>query len=415
MGEKTIAVIGAGIVGVSTAIWLQRDGHKVVLIDEGDPVNAASYGNGGLLVPSGIVPVNSPGLITKAPGMLLRSDSPLFLHWSYLPKMLPWLLRYLSRANARDARKVANALRPLLRDSVDQHLALAEGTGAEKYIEACDYVFVYDDHAAFNKDSFAWTVRRELGVDWDEMNAAEFSSYDPVFGSIGRYAIRLSDHARITDPGQYVNDLAAHVKRQGGKLIKAQAQDIQTEQGKVKAVKTDQGLIDCDAAVISAGVWSKPLAENQGITVPMETERGYHIDLINPSITPKAVMMLTSGKFVITPMQGRIRCAGIVEFGGLKAPANKAPIDLLKSYIHRACPNLEYDSVDEWMGHRPAPVDSIPFIGRINNRADLYAAFGHHHIGLTGGAKTGRLVADMVANRNLSIDMAPYRTSRFTR
>ena len=108
--KKKIAVIGAGIIGVSTAIWLQRDGHKVVLIDREGPAAGASYGNGGVLVPSGIIPVNAPGLISSAPGMLMRSDSPLFVHWPYLPKMLPWLMRYLSRANATDARQTARAL-----------------------------------------------------------------------------------------------------------------------------------------------------------------------------------------------------------------------------------------------------------------------------------------------------------------
>ena len=146
----------------------------------------------------------------------------------------------------------------------------------------------------------------------------------------------------------------------------------------------------------------------------METERGYHIDLINPSVKPRAAMMIASGKFVITPMHGRIRCAGIVEFGGLEAPANKAPIDLLKTNVHQAWPNLEYDSVDEWMGHRPAPADSIPFIGKFDKTPELYAAFGHHHVGLTGGPKTGRIIADMIANRNLDIDVTPYRVSRFT-
>jgi D-amino-acid dehydrogenase len=412
--EKTVAVIGAGIVGVSTAVWLQRDGHKVVLIDKEGPAGGASYGNAGVIVPSGVIPINSPGLIRKAPGMLIRRSSPLFLHWSYLPKMLPWLLRYLARANEQSARQVANALRPLLSDSVDQHHALAQGTGAEKWIKAADYVFVYDSPEAFRKDDFAWSVRRELGIDWDEFDAEEFADYDPAFGHIGKFAIRLPNHARITDPGRYVTDLAKHVQQKGGEMITAQAQDIVTERSKVRAVKTDRGLVDCEVAIIAAGAWSKSLAEKQGIKLPMESERGYHIDLINPSVTPRTVMMLTSGKFVIAPMEGRIRCAGIVEFGGLKAPSSKAPLDLLKAYIQQTCPNLEYDSVEEWMGHRPAPADSIPFIGRFDDTQNLYAAFGHHHVGLTGGAKTGRIIADMIANRDLDIDMKPYRASRFT-
>lgn len=414
MEKKTIVVIGAGIVGVSAAIWLQRDGHKVVLVDKEGPAGGASYGNGGIVVPSGVVPVNSPGLISKAPGMLIRPDSPLFLHWPYLPKMLPWLINYLGRANARNARQVANALIPLLGQSVDQHSALAQGTGAEKWIEPSDYVFVYDNPAAFKKDVFAWTVRREMGFSWDEMDAGEFASYDPVFGNSGKFAIRLADHARITDPGEYVTDLAKYFQSQGGELVIAQAEDFKIDRGKVRGVKTGQDMIPCDTAVITAGVWSKALAQKLGVKIPMETERGYHIDLINPSETPRAAMMIAAGKFVVTPMHGRIRCAGIVEFGGLQAPANKAPIDLLKNNVRQAWPDLKYESVDDWLGHRPAPADSIPFIGKFDNAPDIYAAFGHHHVGLTAGPKTGRIIADMIANRNLDVDLTPYRVSRFT-
>jgi D-amino-acid dehydrogenase len=414
MKQKKIVVIGAGIVGVSTAIWLQRDGHKVVLIDREGPAAGASLGNGGVLVPSGIIPVNSPGLISNAPGMLMRSDSPLFIHWPYLPKMLPWLMRYLSRSNAADARQTAQALRPLLHDSVCQHIELAKGTGAEKWIKPCDYVFVYDNRAAFEKNAFAWDVRRELGIDWDVMNSDEFECYDAEFGHIGEYALRLPDHARIADPGMYVTELAQHFQQQGGELIIAGVEDIKLSGAVVQAVKTDQGLVDCEAAVVTAGVCSKPLLQKLGLRIPMESERGYHIDLINPSAMPKSAMMVASGKFVITPMEGRIRCAGIVEFGGLEASANKAPLDFLKKSIHQTCPKLEYDAVEEWMGHRPAPADSIPFIGNVPKAPNVYAAFGHHHVGLTGGAKTGRLIADMIAGRNLGIDMQPYETSRFT-
>ena len=414
MEEKTIAVIGAGMVGVSTAIWLQRDGHKVVLIDREGPAAGTSYGNGGVVVPSGIVPVNSPGLIKKAPGMLMRSESPLFIHWPYLPRLLPWLMRYLARANARDARQVASALKPLLHQSVEQHQALAQDTGAEKWIEPSDYVFVYDNAEAFHSDKFAWAVRRELGISWDEFDAEGFTDYDPAFGSLGQYAIRLPGHARITNPGQYVMDLAEHFQDQGGEMLIAAAENIELEQGKLSAVKTDQGAVECDAAVIAGGVWSRALAEKIGVKIPMESERGYHIDLINPSLMPRSAMMLASGKFVITPMHGRIRCAGIVEFGGLHAPASKAPLELLKKHIKHSLPELEYDSMEEWMGHRPAPADSIPFIGRFDKTAELYAAFGHHHVGLTAGPKTGRIIADLIANRNLDIDMTPYRVSRFT-
>ncbi len=412
--KKRVVIIGAGIVGVAAAIWLQRDGHKVVLVDKEGPAAGTSYGNGGVLVSSGIIPVNSPGLIKSAPGMLLRADSPLFLRWPYLPKMLPWVLRYMRRANPRDARRVATALKPILHNSPQEHLALARGTGAQKWIELSDYIFIYANRERFEKDKFAWSVRHEMGFTWDEMDSKTFDSYDPILKGSEKFAVRLSEHGHITDPGKYISELAAHVANQGGEVLIAEVQDIIQEQGRVTAVKTNTGLIQCDALVLAAGVWSKALAKKMGIDVPLESERGYHIELINPSHMPKSPLMLVSGKFVATPMDGRLRCAGIVEFGGLNAPASKAPFELLIRQIHQAIPSLRYDRIERWMGHRPAPVDSIPLIGSFEKIQGAYAAFGHHHVGLAGGPKTGRLIADMIADRKSDLDLAPYRLSRFT-
>lgn len=414
ISKAPIAVIGAGIVGVSAALWLQRDGHRVVLIDREGPAAGTSYGNGGVLASCGVVPVNAPGLLKKAPGMLLDADSPLFLRWSYMPKMLPWLSAYLKRANAKDTRAAARALTALLYDSVEQHQVLAAGTPAERWLKPSDYVFVYDKRADFEADSFGWQLRRELGFSWDEMDPKTFAQYEPAFAGSGKMAIRLKNHGHITDPGKYVEDLVAHFVAEGGKLEIAEVTDLDIERNKVSAVTTSTGTIACSAVVLAAGVWSKPLAEKLGVDVPMETERGYHIELINPSVMPSVPFMLVSGKFVVTPMDGRIRCAGIVEFGGLESGPSEAPFALLEKQVKQAIAGLEWERTERWMGHRPAPCDSIPLIGPFPGLENAYAGFGHHHIGLTGGPKTGRLIAEMVASKRTNTDLAPYQVSRFT-
>ena len=417
--KKTIAVIGAGIVGISAAIWLQRDGHNVVIIDKQGPAAGASYGNGGVLAACAIIPVNAPGLIKSAPAMLLRPDSPLFLRWSYLPKLIPWLLKYLSRANAGDTRHVAKALTQILHDSLEQHQALARGTGAEEWLKPSDYLFVYRNRTEFEKEEFAWAVRHEMGFKWQELDEEALNNYDPIFKGTRKFAVRLKGHGIISDPGKYVEALARHFEQQGGKIVIAKADDIVRHRGVVVGVKISKGQsakdqIDCDSVILAAGVWSKKLSEKLGAQTPLEAERGYHIELINPSAMPRSALMLASGKFVITPMEGRIRCAGIVEFGGLEAPASKRPVELLKKQVREAMPGLTWERVEEWMGHRPATTDSIPFIGPYKNVEGAYAAFGHHHIGLTGGPKTGRMIADMVANKKINIDVDPYAVSRFT-
>jgi len=411
--RKRVIIIGAGIVGVAAAVWLQRDGHDVVLIDKDGPATGASAGNGGVLASCSVVPVTVPSLMTKAPGMLLRPDSPLFMRWSYLPKLLPWLARYLSHCRPFETKRIAKALAPIISDSIDQHLALAKGTPAERYVKPSDYLFIYPSRASFEGDRFGWDLRAENGFTWDLLDKEAFRAYDPAFGPGADFAVKLGNHGHITDPEKYVQALAGHVVAEGGQLVTTQVTGIRQEAGSVVGVETSNGPINGDAVVLAAGVWSRDLAATTGLKVPLESERGYHIDLINPNIMPRSPVMVAAAKFVATPMEGRLRCAGIVEFGGITAPPSNKPFALLKKRIHEALPGLTYDSIEEWMGHRPAPTDSIPVIGKMPGPDGCFAGFGHHHIGMTGGPKTGRLLADMIAGRRANIDLEPYRPARF--
>ena len=410
---KTIAIIGCGIVGVSTAIWALRDGHKVILIDRYGPAAGTSYGNGGVLASCSVVPVSTPGLARKAPGMLLDPNQPLFLKWRYLPKLLPYLIKYLRHANAVDARRRAEAMAPIIGDSLNDHQALAEGTGAEKYIVPSDYLFLYNDRAHYEADAFGWDVRKDLGFAWDELEGALFHDYDPVFSPDIEFAARLKDHGRISDPGAYVKALAKSAETQGAKIIQTEVTDVARENGKVTGVRTRSETIPCDVAVVATGVWSGPLAKNLGLNVPLESERGYHLELWEPNFMPRSPVMVASGKFVITPMDGRLRLAGIVEFGGLNAPPSKAPIAMLEKNARAAIPGLTWAHKQEWMGHRPATADSMPLIGEVTGIQGALLGFGHDHVGLTGGPKTGRLLTQLVSDKKPNIDMSPYAPSRY--
>ncbi|PHP68690.1 FAD-dependent oxidoreductase [Zhengella mangrovi] len=410
---RTVVVIGAGIVGVSTAVWLLRDGHDVILIDRKDPGEGASHGNGGVLASCSVVPVTVPGLLAKAPRMLLSPDQPLFLKWSYLPRLLPWLIRYLGHANADAVRRRAAALLPIIGDSLADHQALAAGTGAEQWIVPSDYLFLYNDRAHYEGDAFGWSVRKDLGFRWDILEGRAFKDYDPAFGPALDLAARLTGHGRIADPGRYVKDLAAHAGRQGARILKAEVSDIVRENGRVTGVRANGETIACDAAVLATGVWSGPLAGKLGIRAPLESERGYHLELWEPTVMPRSPVMVASGKFVATPMDGRLRLAGIVEFGGLDAPPSRAPFALLEKNIRAAIPGIRWKETVEWMGHRPSLADSIPVIGVTPGVRGAFLGFGHDHVGMTGGPKTGRILAQLVAGRKPNIDLAPYSPSRF--
>jgi D-amino-acid dehydrogenase len=408
-----IAVIGAGIVGVATALWLARDGHVVTLVDRSAPGEGTSHGNGGVLASCAVVPVTVPGLPAKAPRMLLDPDSPLFLRWSYLPRLFPWLARYLSHCRAEETARIARALFPIVGNSLEDHRALAAGTPAERWLAPSDYLYVYRDRAAFQADAFGWNLRRAAGFSWDEIEGDAVAAYDPLLGPANRFAVRLADHGVIRDPGRYVKDLAAHLETLGGRVLRANVDGFRFDGERLAGLVTDCGPLDCDRAVLATGVWSKGLARQLGIAVPIESERGYHLELEDPSGTLHAPAMFASAKFVATPMEGRIRLAGIVEFGGLDAGPSEAPFRLLERQLRKAMPDLSWRSTREWMGHRPAPADSIPVIGPSPRHGDVLMAFGHHHVGLTGGPRTGRLVADLASGRRPNIDLAPYSPERF--
>ncbi len=412
--KKRVVIVGAGIVGVSAAIWLQRAGHDVVIVDPKGPAGGTSYGNAGILASIAVVPVTVPGLLGKAPSMLFDRKSPLFLRWSYLPKLIPFLAKYLAHANDSDVNRIADALTLLLHDSADQHVALAKGTEAEKFVAQGNYLFGYADKAAFEKDAYGWNIRRKRGYKFEEMTPSNLADYDAAFEGLFGYGVKCPDHGQITDPGEYVKALATHVQEQGGTFIADEVKDVLVESGLAKGVVTSAQNIEADEVVLATGMWSGALAEKLGVKVPMEAERGYHIEFVNPSIKLKSPIMVASGKFVMTPMEGRLRCAGIVEFGGMSDTRSKAPLELLKEQTLQLMPELQYDRIDEWMGFRPSTSDSLPLIGATQKHKNVWLGFGHQHIGLTAGPKTGRWIAQMINGDKPNVNLEPFSTLRFS-
>ncbi|MEM7269887.1 MAG: FAD-dependent oxidoreductase, partial [Pseudomonadota bacterium] len=289
-----VAVIGAGIVGVSTAIQLRRQGFDVTLIDRDGPAAGTSYGNAGVLASCSMVPVTGPGLVKKAPRMLFDPMQPLFLRWGYLPKLMPWLIKYLSHSNEADTRRIGEAVAGVVGDSLAEHQALASGTAASQYIVESDYTFAYNDRAAFEADWLAWDIRRKAGVAWTELEGEAFQDYDACVPKQFGFGVACGDHGRITDPGAYVKALAVEAEALGAKFIKAAIEDIARENGSVVGVRAGGEKIACDQVVIATGVWSGPLTKKLGLKIPLEAERGYHLELWEPSFIPKQPLMIAS-------------------------------------------------------------------------------------------------------------------------
>ena len=410
---RHVVVIGAGIVGVSAGIWLRRAGCEVTIVDRSGPGTGTSHGNAGVLAACAMVPVTGPGLLPKAPGMVLNPDYPLFLRWSYLPKLLPWLRKYLSHANDADTRRIAHALAPIVSDSVEQHKSLCDDLGLGSWVTDSDYCFAYRDRSVFESEAYTWGLRREAGFVPEIIEGQDVRDYEPSLGPQITCMAIMKNHGFIRSPGGYVKALAQAFEGMGGVIREAEVRDFDLSGGRVRGVQTTQGTIACDEVVLATGVWSGPMMQKLGLKVPLESERGYHVVFENATGGPSRPVMLASGKFVATPMEQGLRCAGILEFGGLEAGPSAAPFALLRRQVKEAFPQLTATSEIEWMGHRPAPSDSLPLIGQIGETG-VFTAFGHHHIGLTGGPKTGRLIAGLITGGRVNTDLAPYHPQRFS-
>jgi glycine/D-amino acid oxidase-like deaminating enzyme len=410
--KAPIIVIGAGICGVSTAIWVQRLGHQVMLMDKGAPGMGASYGNSGLLAPWAIDPVTSPRLWWDAPKFLLDPNGPLFLKWAYFPQLLPWLVQFLSHATDTGTRRIVNNLMPLLSDAVDQHQSLVRGTSLEKWILDSKVSFVYRSEAAFKADSYSWEMKALAGLKPKVIVGAAVQEEEPILGPAMQCLAVLEGQGHIANPGQYITELARYFTDNGGQFVQAEVKGLYKSEGRISHIDTDNGTFACSRAVITAGIWSKDLMSKLGLKIPLEAERGYHVIFENPSEVPRNPMVMAAGKFGVNPMDMGLRCAGTVELGNHVVEPSDAPIRMLKRHAKEAFPHLKYSGTAEWMGFRPTTPDSTPVIGELG-KSGIFVGFGHSHVGLTAGPKTGHLIAQLIDGQVPDIDMTAYTPARF--
>ena len=413
MAAGQVTVVGAGIVGLATASYIQRQGLKVRVIDAAAPGMGTSYGNAGALSSGAFVPISYPGMIKQVPKWLSDPEGPLVVRPGYALKALPWLVKFVRAGRPAVYERSANALQALTTPLFENLMPLAKSAGAEHLIRRVGQLHLYSTDTAFEADAISRKLRVERGSKLEVLGADEIRQMEPALAPIFRHAVYFPDHGHCTNPLGLSQALAAELLRNGAELIEARVHEIEMGPEGARALVTSRGRMEVDELVIAAGAWSKNLAEQVGHRVPLESQRGYHAMLANPSVTPVRNLSWTEKKFIATPMEEGVRFAGTVEIAGLDAPPDYSRADILLAHGRQMFRDLSGGGVTRWMGHRPCLPDSVPVIGRSPKVRNVTFAFGHGHIGLITASTTGRLVSEIVAGKPPSIDPAPYRIDRF--
>ncbi len=417
MKSRQVAIIGAGIVGACTALMLQRYGHGVVIIDPKPPGEGASFGNAGCLNASSIVPMSMPGLWKDVPRWLLDPLGPLSVRWSYLPKLAPWLVRFMQSGRPENVVAQASALRVLLQPTLELMTSLAREAGADDLVRHAGHLYVYRSEKGFRKDRGGWTLRQENGVKLQVLDRAALREFDPALAPHFTRGVFVEENGHTVNPSKLVKRLVEQAMRNGASLRPAIAHSILLDGHEVRGVQTSAGEIAADCVVVAAGAHSKPLADQMGDRIMLDTERGYHLMIRDPEVKPTVPTTDAEGKFIANAMEDGLRLAGTVELGGLKLPPDWRRARMLLKSARKMLPGLSAEYPEErltlWMGFRPSMPDSLPVIGPSTRSASVLYAFGHGHVGMTGAPMTAKILAASISGQNLGVDISAFSPTRF--
>ena len=411
--DDTIIILGAGAVGLMTALVLAERGQTVRLIDRGDPGQETSFGNAGVISPWSFIPQSLPGTWKKVPGMLLGHQRPLGVEPRLWPRMVPWGLRFLRNGSEDRVRAIADAMEPLCAPSVELYRRHLTGTGQEHLVRDSYYVHAYRSESKQLLDALDYRIRSEKGADLDLIGARALQSLEPALSTDFKTAVLIKGQARALSPGLIMQALTEKAKSLGVNILRESVSSL-SRNSTGWTVETDTDRHTACKVAVTMGAWSSALLKQLGILVPLMAERGYHVEFPDAGFELNNSILDADAKFVASTMEGGLRAAGHAEFGTVDAPPNKNRQKRLTRQALAAFPDLKPGREKHWMGRRPSFPDSLPMIGAFEKFEGLFAGFGHSHYGLMMAPKTGDLLADMIMGRTPNLDCAPYDTARFT-
>jgi len=411
--KRTVAVVGAGVIGASIAFELQRRGYQVTLIDKGDPGRGTSYGNMASIALD-FAAGSGPTTWKKIPRWLLDPEGPVWLRPSYAPKMLPWFLRFIAAGRPSRLRQIEDAGMQLTGRALGDFRTMLSAIGASDLMADEGCLAIYETEAEFAGDRGHIEMMQRYGFEFEVLNGGAIQHYEPTLSSKVAKAVLLPDNKSIRDPYQLVVKLAAAAEAAGAQFVSGVVRTVERRGNGASVVVLENGeRIEAGSVILAAGVRTRDFAEKLGEPIPLETERGYHTQIMKPGISMRYSVIWPHRAFMITPTAGGIRVGGNVELAGLDAAPDFRRPRVLVRHAQRVLPGLKVEDTSEWMGHRPALPDTIPVISASSKMPGVFYATGHGHLGLTLAATTAQLIADMVSGTKPALDMTPFRIDRY--
>ena len=413
MTDRTdLTILGAGIVGLCSAIEATRAGFAVTVIDRLPPGEATSHGIAGVISPWSVVPQSMPGLWKNVPKWFLDPRGPVKLRWRDLPQVLPWVRAFFAHATEPEAQRISDAMALLMHDNMAIYADYLKGSGAERLIRSSHLITVYRDGPRPDLSDLGSRLRLRQGAEMEVLDGPELREMEPDLSPDIRHAIVVRNQARTVDPGAVCKALAGIAEGEGVTFLRADIRALRPD-GPGFALDGPGFHHYAPRLLLASGAWSARLLKPLGIKLPLIGERGYHLVFTQPGVRLHNSISDGQAKVILSEMDAGIRIAGTAEFGDPDAPPNYARARALAPLAQRLLPGLQDRTVVEWMGVRPSFPDNLPVIGRIGRFETLFGAFGHSHYGFGMAPQTARLAVDLMSGKRRNEDLSAFAADRF--
>jgi len=412
---KSVGIIGSGIQGICIGLQLIKKGIPVTIFDRHDPLSAefkaASYGNAGHFSPYAVLQSNRPDVLFDVPKMLFSSNGPLALKWNYILKMIPWFGNYLKNCNKESALHTAKYMHQILNLSNDAYQEIFKEINISNLVEKKGIIYIWTNKNLKSRN-FEIKVRNDLGIEQKLLTQKEVLELEPNLNPVFDAGVIYENAMHARDPHGILKEIFKLFIKKGGKFIQENIKSLKQDSANETIIKSETYEYRFEKSVIASGAFSKNLTDQLGENIPLDTERGYHVHFKKMDhLISRPVIFLDKG-FGMTPMNQGLRAVGTVELGGLKNPPSKKRIDYVINCAKELLPQLEKHN-DEWLGFRPTLPDFLPILGPSLKNKNIVYAFGHHHLGWTLGAITGKIISGIVAEEKTNLDLSPYSSKRF--